>query len=30
MAKHGKKYRDTLKLAPKTPVSLEEAIAFVK
>ena len=30
MAKHGKKYRDTLKKAPKTPVSLEEAIAFVK
>jgi len=30
MAKHGKKYRDTLKLAPKAPVSLEEAIAFVQ
>ena len=30
MAKHGKKYRDTLKLAPQAPVSLEEAVAFVK
>jgi large subunit ribosomal protein L1 len=30
MSKHGKKYRDTLKLAPKGPVSIEEAIAFVQ
>ncbi len=30
MAKHGKKYRDTLKLAPQAPVGLEEAIAFVQ
>lgn len=30
MAKHGKKYLNTLKKAPKEPVSLEEAVAFVK
>ena len=30
MAKHGKKYVDTLKKAPTEPVSLEEAVAFVK
>ena len=30
MAKHGKKYIDTLKKAPKEPVSLAEAIAFIK
>lgn len=30
MAKHGKKYTDTAKLAPTEPVLLEEAIAFVK
>ena len=30
MAKHGKKYTDIAKLAPAEPVSLEEAIAFVK
>jgi large subunit ribosomal protein L1 len=28
--KHGKKYVDALKKAPKEPVSLEEAVAFVK
>lgn len=30
MAKHGKKYRDIKAKAPKAPVSLEEALAFVK
>ncbi len=30
MAKHGKRYTDTLKKAPSTPVSLETAVAFVK
>jgi len=30
MAKHGKRYTDILKKAPKEAVSLEEAIAFVK
>jgi len=30
MAKHGKKYQEILKKAPKAPVSLEEAVAFVK
>ncbi|MDR2849510.1 MAG: 50S ribosomal protein L1 [Verrucomicrobiota bacterium] len=30
MAKHGKRYTDTLKKAPTTPVSLEEAVKFVK
>lgn len=30
MAKHGKKYTDIAKKAPTEPVSLEEAIAFVK
>ena len=30
MAKHGKKYRNTLKAAPKKPVSIEEAVKFVK
>ena len=30
MAKHGKKYVDALKKAPKEPVSLKEAVAFVK
>jgi large subunit ribosomal protein L1 len=30
MAKHGKRYIDTLKKAPAEPVSLEEAVAFVK
>lgn len=30
MAKHGKRYRDTLKKAPKAPVTLDEAIAFIK
>ena len=30
MAKHGKKYVDIAKKAPTEPVSLEEAIAFVK
>ncbi len=30
MAKHGKRYRDIAKKAPKTAVSLQEAIAFVK
>jgi large subunit ribosomal protein L1 len=30
MAKHGKRYIDTLKKAPATSVSLEEAVAFVK
>lgn len=30
MAKHGKKYVDTLKKAPAGAVSLEEAVAFVK
>lgn len=30
MAKHGKKYLNTLKKAPTEPVSLEEAVAFVK
>ena len=30
MAKHGKKYRNTLKAAPKKPVSIEEAIKFIK
>ncbi len=30
MAKHGKKYRDIKAKAPKAPVSLAEALAFVK
>ena len=30
MAKHGKRYVDTLKKAPTAPVSLVEAVAFVK
>ena len=30
MAKHGKKYLNTLKAAPKKPVSIEEAVKFVK
>jgi len=30
MAKHGKKYMNTLKAAPKAPVSVEEAVKFVK
>ena len=30
MAKHSKKYRESLKQAPKAPVSLAEAIAFIK
>ena len=30
MAKHGKRYIDTQKKAPTTPVSVEEAVAFVK
>ncbi len=30
MAKHGKRYTDILKKAPKAAVSLEEAVAFVK
>ena len=30
MAKHGKKYVDTLKKAPANLVSLEEAVAFIK
>lgn len=30
MAKHGKRYIDTKKKAPTGPVSLEEAVAFVK
>ena len=30
MAKHSKKYRAALKAAPKKPVSIEEAIAFIK
>ena len=30
MAKHGKKYTDTLKKAPKEPVALADAIAFIK
>jgi large subunit ribosomal protein L1 len=30
MAKHGKKYQEILKKAPKTPVSLEEAVTFLK
>lgn len=30
MAKHGKKYRDTLKLAPKAAVSFEEAVRFIQ
>ena len=30
MAKHGKKYRNMLKAAPKKPVSIEEAVKFVK
>lgn len=30
MAKHGKKYTDIAKQAPTAPVSLEEAVAFVK
>ena len=30
MAKHGKKYVDALKAAPKAPVTLKEAVAFVK
>ena len=30
MAKHGKRYVDALKKAPQGPVSLEEAVAFVK
>lgn len=30
MAKHGKKYLNSLKEAPKKPVSVEEAVAFVK
>ena len=30
MAKHGKKYTDYLKKAPKEPVALADAIAFIK
>ena len=30
MAKHGKKYNSVLKKAPTAPVTLEEAIAFIK
>jgi len=30
MAKHGKRYSDALKKAPTAPVSLNEAVAFVK
>ena len=30
MAKHGKKFTDTLKKAPKEPVALADAIAFIK
>ena len=30
MAKHSKKYRAALKAAPKKPVSIEEAVAFIK
>ena len=30
MAKHGKKYVDVLKKAPTAPVTLEEAVAFIK
>ena len=30
MAKHGKKYLNALKAAPKKPVSIEEAVKFVK
>ena len=30
MAKHSKKYQDALKAAPKAPVTLEEAVAFIK
>ena len=30
MAKHGKRYNDALKKAPTAPVSLDEAVAFVK
>ncbi len=30
MAKHGKKYTDIVKVAPKEAVSLDEAVAFVK
>jgi large subunit ribosomal protein L1 len=30
MAKHGKRYRDALKKAPKNPVVIEEAIDFMK
>ena len=30
MARHGKKYLEIKKKAPQTPVSLEEAVAFVK
>ena len=30
MAKHGKKYVDVLKKAPTSPVTLEEAVAFIK
>ena len=30
MAKHSKKYQDALKAAPKAPVSLEDAVAFIK
>jgi len=30
MSKHSKKYRDTLKAAPKAAVSVEEAIKFIK
>lgn len=30
MAKHGKKYTDIAKKLPESPVSLEEAIAFIK
>ncbi|HRR35078.1 MAG TPA: 50S ribosomal protein L1 [Kiritimatiellia bacterium] len=30
MAKHGKRYNDALKKAPTAPVSLEQAVAFVK
>ncbi len=30
MAKHGKRYTDILKKAPKTAVSIEEAVAFIK
>jgi large subunit ribosomal protein L1 len=30
MAKHGKRYRDAWEKAPRAPVSLEEALAFIK